>query len=189
MFSRDAMSVDILLLGAEDIGRLREEILAVYRAVFSLPPFSESDAAIRQFPETLENHARREGFRCCIARDSETAQIVGFAYGYTGRRGQWWHDLVIQALDPPAVERWMSDVFEVVDLGVIPSVRNRHIGEHLHDRLLQGVSHRTALLSTFQEETPALRLYRKKGWVVIRTDLLFPGVSKPFVILGKDLLP
>lgn len=35
-----------------------------------------------------------------VARDSHTASIVGFAYGYTSAPGQWWHDIVAAALEP-----------------------------------------------------------------------------------------
>jgi hypothetical protein len=45
------------------------------------------------------------------------------------------------------------------------------------------------MLSTRRADTPAMALYRKRGWVVVIDEMRFPGNSIPFRILGLDLDP
>jgi predicted GNAT superfamily acetyltransferase len=47
-------------------------------------------------------HSVREGF--CLARAYDGDSLVGFAYGYTGERGQWWTDNVRPVLEPEVAE-------------------------------------------------------------------------------------
>jgi hypothetical protein len=55
--------------------------------------------------------------------------------------------------------------------------------------MLAGLTHRTAALATWQGDTPAMRLYRARGWREVLRDLQFPGTSYIAVILGLDLRP
>jgi GNAT superfamily N-acetyltransferase len=146
----------------------------VYRAAFALPPHDETEDDVLRFRDQIFRHALRTGFRCVVARDNHTASIVGFAYGYESAPGQWWHDIVAAALGPQTAEEWLTDCFEFVEVAVTPSAQGRGIGGQLHDQLLTGLQHRTAILSTLQEETSALRLYCKRGWVALRRT----GVSE-----------
>ncbi len=180
--------VAVSLIAAPDLADLREQFVEVYRAAFASPPYCEGEAEVRRFAEeTLPRHVQRAGFRCCVAQDQANGLVVGFAYGYTGQVGQWWHDIVAQALDQVTADRWLPGSFEFVELAVMPTAQGRGIGGQLHDALVEGLPHRTALLSTRQAETRALGLYRRRGWVPVLENFVFPGGTEPYVILGLDL--
>lgn len=81
----------------------------------------------------------------------------------------------------------MTNYFEVVELAVSPAYQGLGLGGGLHDRLLAGLLHHTAVLSTIQFETNALLFYRKRGWVTLLHDFFFPGSKNPYLIMGLDL--
>jgi broad specificity phosphatase PhoE len=87
----DAPRIEVL--GGEGVVHIAEELTDVYRAAFAAPGYDESEERVARFRETqLPIHVTREGFRCVTLRVAE--QLVGFAYGYTGARGQWWSDQI-----------------------------------------------------------------------------------------------
>ena len=160
---------------------LRAELVAVYRAAFTVPPYDEDEASVTRFrDEQLPTHAAREGFRALVAR--EDGRVVGFAYGYTGRRGQWWTEQVAERVPPELTERWLDGHFEFVELAVHRDYQARGIGGALHNALLRGLPHDRALLSTWREDTPARRLYLRRGWQVLVDEL-----TEDASLLGLDL--
>ena len=80
-------------LAASTGGRRRRRAVRVYDAVFGDQPDLATWRA-----EVWDRHAARAGFRLVLAR--EDGRLVGFAYGYTGERGQWWTDRAAEALPP-----------------------------------------------------------------------------------------
>ena len=162
-----------------------------------------------QLARQLVTHCTREGFRCLVAFVTTEPRVparpwpmgsgpassapaprpVGFAYGYTGRRGQWWTEQVARHMDEAAARAWLDGHFELVELHVHPAYHSRGIGGLLHDRLLQDLPHRRALLSTRQGPTIALALYRSRGWEVVAGPMYFDGAPDPYLILGKRLAP
>ena len=166
--------------GSEAI-RLLPELVDVYRSAFTVPPYNEDEGAVARFRgEQLPRHAEREGFRCVVAREDE--QTLGFAYGYTGRRGQWWTDYVAERVPQELADEWLDGHFEFVELAVDPDHHGRGLGGALHDALLAGLPHTRALLSTWRDEVPARRLYLTRGWTVLQEEL-DPSSS----LLGLDL--
>jgi ribosomal protein S18 acetylase RimI-like enzyme len=150
--------------------RLLPELVDLYRAAFTAPPYDEDEASIERFrDEQLPRHAEREGFRCVIARNGDC--VVGFAYGYTGRRGQWWTDYVAARVPDALAQQWLGAHFEFVELAVHPEHQGRGIGGALHDALLTDLPHHRALLSTWQDDLPARRLYLNRGWQVLAQEL------------------
>jgi ribosomal protein S18 acetylase RimI-like enzyme len=178
--------IEIASLSPGELFADLDAIVEIYRAAFRSPPYSAGETQVQEFRyEVLPQHVRRRGLRFLVAR--EAGRIVGFAYGYTGERGQWWTDAVARAMSPERAAEWLGCHFEFAYLAVHPEHQRRGIGGTLHDALLEGLPHRTALLSTLQAKTPAMRLYRRKGWQVLLTDFFFPGGTRPFVILGLRL--
>lgn len=118
-------------------------------------------------------------------------QIAGFAYGFHGSDGQWWHDLVHAALrataGPEAAEFWLADAFEVAEVHVRPDHQGQGIGGRMVPRLLDGRTERTALLSTMDAETRARRLYRRLGFADLLTGFRFPGAEPPYAVMGAAL--
>jgi hypothetical protein len=49
--------------------------------------------------DMFDRHVARDGYRLAVAVDGHT--VVGFSWGYVGEHGQYWTDLVCQAL--PAI--------------------------------------------------------------------------------------
>lgn len=176
--------VEIVSLEASEVPTIRRELVGVYREAFGQPPYFETASGAERFGGQLSQHTQRVGFRCLVARDA--GQVVGFAYGYTSGQGQWWHDRVAAALDPATERRWLERAFELVELAVTPQRQGEGIGSRLHDALLTGLPHRTAVLSTMDTETRARQMYLKRGWRYLLRQFTFGG-TLPFAVMGRDL--
>jgi len=159
-----------------------EDFLALLPDVRPLWPAASRE----RLDEIAPRHAEREGFRALIER-ADDGSLAGFAYGYRGAAGQWWHDLVADALGPDDAERWLPPGhFEFVELHVRRDLWGRGIGSRLHDVLL-APEPGPAVLSTQQDNQRALGLYVRRGWQVIVPEIEFGPDYPPFCVLGKDL--
>ncbi|WP_165555823.1 hypothetical protein [Kribbella pittospori] len=73
------------------------ELAEVFVSAFGAPGYDEDRADAERFAtEQLPVHAERDDFKLVAARSD--GRIVGFAYGFTGQRGQWWPDRVAAAV-------------------------------------------------------------------------------------------
>ena len=115
-------------------------------------------------------HAARPGFRCTTLLLA--GEVAGFAYGYTGERGQWWTDTVASRVPAEVADEWLGGHFELVEVAVAPEHQGRGFGAALVDGLLLGLPHDRALLTTYDDERPAPRLYRRLGWQKLATGAL-----------------
>lgn len=150
------------------------EVWSVYASVFADQPSYEA-----WHEAVWDRHRLREGFR--LVRCYRDDGLVGFAYGYTGRDGQWWTDRARAVLDPQVAARWLGGHFEVVSVGVIGSARQQGIGRGLLRAVTTDLPHERLLLMTTADPTdPARRLYDAEGWRV-----LGPGTSEAKVIMGR----
>jgi ribosomal protein S18 acetylase RimI-like enzyme len=133
------------------------------------------------YERVFDRHCARRQFRLVAAFDDESGdaaggRVVGFAYGYVGDRGQYWPDRVASALGDDIAVTWVGDHFEFVELAVVEGMRRRGVGSALHDALMTDPPVDRALLSTDDDpQSPAVRLYRSRGWE--RLTLLEPGVQ------------
>ncbi len=158
-----------------------DEVLDVYAEAMEVPrPAARSRRSI------IATHLQRDGLRAVVALD-DAEQMVGVAYGYQGRPGQWWHDQVEEALTPAQAREWLVGAFEVCELHVRPALHGTGLGRDLLAALLDGLPCRTAVLTTPDNETRARHFYRAGGWVDLRRDLLFPGDPRAFAVLGLRL--
>jgi len=154
---------------------LRDEVRALW-----------PEASRRRVDEILPLHAGRDGFRAVVER-TEDGRLAGFAYGYRGEAGQWWHDLVAAALGEEGTTHWLSPGhFEFVELHVRTDLWGQGIGGRLHDALLESEPG-PAVLSTQRDNDRALGLYRSRGWKVIVQHIDFGAGYPPFCVLGKVL--
>jgi ribosomal protein S18 acetylase RimI-like enzyme len=145
------------------------------------------DATGDRLDVIVPRHLEREGFRF-VAEHDEDGRLAGLAYGYRGEAGQWWHDLVAEAMDEQARAHWLAPGhFELVELAVRPDLRRRGIGGRLHDALLEGLDSPAAVLSTEVDNEPALALYRGRGWQVVVPEIDFGPEFPPFLVMGKEL--
>lgn len=166
--------MDIRAREGIDAAAQGEAIWPVYDAVFG---DVADEATWREM--VWDRHAAREGFR--LASASQGDVVVGFAYGYTGERGQWWTDTVSAVLAPEVAERWLGGHFELVSIGVAPGSRRQGLGRRLMRSLLDGLPHeRLLLMTTSDEGDPARQMYALEGWSV-----LGPGTSTDKVTMGR----
>ena len=159
--------VRVELLGPAAALALLPALVEVYRAAFGAPPACEGEQEVARFrDESLPRHAGRADFALAVARPPDPARgVLGFAYAYTGRRGQYWSDMVAAALPAEVTAEWVGGHTEVVELAVHPDAQRRGVGRALLETLLAASPNDRALLSTHREDSPARRLYLATGWV------------------------
>ncbi|WP_061080917.1 GNAT family N-acetyltransferase [Nocardiopsis alborubida] len=160
-------------------------LLQVYEAAMRPPPEQLPGRA-----SVMNGHARNPGFRAVVA--VRGGLPVGFAYGFHGHGGQWWHDTVAEGLRAGAgarqERRCLSDALEVAEVHVHPDAQNRGVGRALLHALCRGRPERTAVLSTRSGPSAARHLYRSCGFTEVLEDFRFPGSpDQPFSIMAARL--
>jgi ribosomal protein S18 acetylase RimI-like enzyme len=156
------------------------EAMRVYAAAMNYTPMvGEQRGAF------AAGHSRYADFQCRVALDGN--QVVGIAYGYGSRPGQWWHDSVRRAVPTHLCGEWLSDAFELSELHVLPTYQGMGIGRGLLQSLVANAPFRTVLLSTPEGPTRAFALYRRLGFADLARDYLFAGDNRPFAVLGARL--
>ncbi|GAA0324711.1 GNAT family N-acetyltransferase [Actinoallomurus spadix] len=164
--------------------RRLDAMLATYAAAMEPP--------VDQMPgrrTIMERHAAYPGFRAFVA--GRRRDVVGFAYGFRGEPGQWWHDVVHAALaetgGPEHAQAWMGDTFEVAELHVHPDSQGQGLGRRLITTLCADRPERNVVLSTLDAETPARNLYRSLGLTDLLTAFRFPGGGPLYAVMGARL--
>jgi ribosomal protein S18 acetylase RimI-like enzyme len=145
----------------------------------------------------MERHAGYAAFRAIVAVQPATdgpaghGLLVGFTYGFHGEGGQWWHDVVSQAVANArghgAADDWLADSFEIAEVHVLPRYQGQGTGLAMMLRLAGGRPERTAVLSTMDAETRARRLYRGLGFTDVLAGFVFAGEDAPYAIMGAPL--
>jgi GNAT superfamily N-acetyltransferase len=159
----------------------RTALAAIYLAAYGDPSLPESQLDADNFVNsTIKRHARRAGFRMVLA--TTDGRTSGYAYGFTGKHGQFWSDWLSGAAPAHIVETWVGDHFELVDIVVDPAHRGQGIAGLLHDDLVDGLPQGKALLATTPDEGAAARLYGGRGWQV-----LVPEIDGAKALYGLDL--
>lgn len=147
----------------------------------------------------MEQHTGYPSFRGIVVSSAGEAgghhrssgSVIGFAYGFHGAPGQWWHDLVRSALAATRggreAEVWTADSFEIAEVHVLPGYQGYGIGRAMMLRLTSGRPERTTLLSTPDAETRARRLYHRLGFADLLTGFNFAGAGPPYAVMGTQL--
>jgi ribosomal protein S18 acetylase RimI-like enzyme len=134
--------------------------------------------------EIMQSHLFRRGFVAVVAVADE--DLVGFGYGYLGRSGEWWHDVVAKGLGRSPSRRWLDDAFEVAELHVHPDHQGCGLGRRILRELLARSAGRTVVLSTHDRESAARALYRSFGFVDLLTGFVFPGSAEVYAVMGLE---
>jgi ribosomal protein S18 acetylase RimI-like enzyme len=177
----------VVRLSARDLVDRLSDALGVYVTAMGYPR-----SAIRQRAPLWREHTQRPGWRAVGALDERNA-LVGLGYGYTGGRGQWWHEEVRRGLlgGDPGELHWLNDYFELTELHVLPGYQGAGLGEHLLRTLLANRAEAAVLLSTPELDprrpARAWRLYRRLGFVDVLRQHRFVGDARPFAVLGRAL--
>lgn len=163
--------------------------MEVYRA--AMDPPADQVPGRRSVMERHSTLAKFHAVAAIAPRPDPVGTAVGFAYGFHGHGGQWWHDVVTEELrrrDPDAVQPWFADSFEIAEVHVHPGWQGRGIGRAMLERLTAARTERTAALSTRIGRTPAHRLYTSCGFVALLPEFSFPGSpDQPFTVMAAPL--
>lgn len=181
------MTLEVMRIGPDGLEQLWGRLAAVYRRVFTLPPYLETKADVRVFASLLGDYQASPEVRCSVARETTHGRVLGFALGYTTEPGDWWYDSMTGQLSPERATYWLDSPFAFADLAVVPQAQGRGVGGRLHDALLAGLPHRVALLSTIRAATPASRLFRRRGWSVLVPEFRLPQSPMPYCVMGLDM--
>ncbi|HDR4423189.1 TPA: GNAT family N-acetyltransferase [Bacillus cereus] len=136
--------------------------------------------------ERIKRHIEYPNFKGIVAINEEK-EVVGFTYGYRSLEGQYYNQLMREALHLEQVNHWLQDCFEFVELAVDPKYRNEGLGTRLHNELLEGISNRTGILTTQINNQKARSLYERLGWVDVLEPFHPSENDVPYVIMGKNL--
>ena len=162
-------------------GGLLDGVYGVYCGALELDREALTTVVWRD--ETLPRHAARDDFTFLVAR--ERKDVVGFAYGYTGRYGQWWTDRVAKCLGDETRASWLDPPhLEVCELHVRPDRQRVGIGASLLGELLAAQPHDRVLLTANPAKAQPLPFYRKHGWEEL-AEVTFGEGYPPYVLLGK----
>ena len=168
------------------VGASADAVVGVYAAAFSGPPYGEGSAARPRFATRWAGHASAPGWRGVGAWVS--GELVGFAYGHAAAVGLSWVDALAAQLAPPTRTKWCADAFLLCELAVVPGHQGRGLGSALHDALIDGAPHATALLTTLDDRSNAgARLYARRGWRRLSAPYVAPGYPHRFVVMGARL--
>jgi GNAT superfamily N-acetyltransferase len=188
--TRVRAGLELRELGAGEFLANLNACTGVYAAAMNPPEY--------QLPgrhSIMERHASYSAFRAIVVTTlpgaTRDGTLVGFAYGFHGEGGQWWHDLVSQAVTRTrgreAANDWLADSFEIAEVHVLPGHQGQGTGRAMMLRLAAGRPERTAVLSTMDADTRARRLYRGLGFTDLISGFAFAGTDAPYAIMGAPL--
>lgn len=180
------MSTTLRWLPPFELADWREHIADTYRSAFAPPPYLRTEADVRQFLGSLQVQHHEPGFQFLGAFAGDPAQLVGFAYVRRCRPGQWWYEAVALEMERAGLHDWLDGSYQLVELAVHLSYQGRGIGGELHDTVAGAHAGKRMLLSTSTKETVASRLYARRGWQTLIASFTFPGVRRPYRILGRE---
>src|SRR5262249_33637382 len=95
-----AADITITSWTGTELSQRVNEAMAIYVVAMNSPTYA---GAQRSLP--AQGHPGSDGFACRAALRPD-GRLVGFAYGYTSRPGQWWHDLVRRAVTNELAAEW-----------------------------------------------------------------------------------
>lgn len=165
------------------------EVIAVYKAAFL--DVHESDPRRAAMERSM--HARRHTERPdlhAVAALTGSDQVVGIGYALPGQDGQWWHDVVRDALEPADAQFWLGDCLEIVELHVLPEYQGYGIGRSVLRELLRDAPFRTTALSALEiPDSRARQLYDSEGFRPLLSNFQFPGSVIEYAVLARRLPP
>lgn len=144
--------------------------------------FGRAGASGVPFGDRLPHHEQRQGFVMIAGHADDSDELVGFAYGYIGSKGQWWTDWVTGQVPAQIAATWLGGHFEVCEIAVRTAFQRQGNGRTLMTALLASTDRHRALLTTASNNEPARALYSSMDW-----SLLAEGLSDDYCLYGKIL--
>ncbi len=181
------MAVIVRSLANHQVGAIQDQLVAIYRAAFKAPPYCKGQDEVLEFARSLPQNLKRDDFRLVVAAENETDTLLGFCFGYKITPDLMWPKVVAKAVRPQIAAEWLVNSYQLVEMAVRPNFQGQGIGGLLHDRLLEGLSYRRAVLLTMAAESNATWMYHKRGWRVLLEAILFPGLARPYQLMGLKI--
>lgn len=119
-----------------------------------------------------------DGAEVCSIGD---AQISGFTFGFSYRRGHDWPDTVGPALVRAGLGHWEEGCFQLAEVAVDPPRQEQGLGTATLE--LVKSRHEKVLLAV-APGNPAQRLFRRLGFSVLLPDYVYFGSENRSVIMG-----
>ena len=170
--------------GPAEFARRLDEVVGVYAAAMR-PPGEQLPGRTA----IMRSHTAYPAFRGLLAE--RDGACVGFAYGFHGASGQWWHDVVYRALSDDrgelVADAWLGDAFELAEIHVHPDHQGKGIGRAMIRTLCAGRPERSAVLSTHDRPTAARHLYASLGFTDLLSGFVFPGGYEEYAVAGRPL--
>ncbi|MFN0093255.1 MAG: GNAT family N-acetyltransferase [Dehalococcoidia bacterium] len=158
--------------------------IATYAAAFAEPPYRDRDRGADMSQRLVNSHRKFSGF-WGVAALSPTGETLGMIYGYTSKRGQWWHDSVRAIGGEVLAREWLADAAELAEVAVHPKAQSSGLGTALVTAFEAARTEHTSLLST-RKDSRAHLLYRRLGYDVLFESPFVQG-GLPFYVMGKRL--
>lgn len=164
--------MELTTFAGVDALRVADEVEALYREVFSGPPWNEDPSELANFRPRLEENVSRAGFRLVIAVVGD--EVRGFGAGWTtsppfGRDRSY--GVVLDEFGAVQVERELVGAFEVDELAVHPASQGLGLGRAVLTALCAG---EPSWLLTAHRAADTVAFYRRVGW-----RELLPQVAEP----------
>ncbi|QHE63012.1 GNAT family N-acetyltransferase [Rossellomorea vietnamensis] len=99
-------------------GKYFKKMISLYCRLFQVDP--------RGMEDQFKRHSTYPLFEGYLAILDE--QVAGYIYGYSSRKGQYYHELLARHLH--SEPEWVKDCMELVELGVDPAYRGRGSGSY-----------------------------------------------------------
>jgi GNAT superfamily N-acetyltransferase len=166
----------------------------VYRASFTKAPWNEKELHVEQFSREIPKYTNNSEFRCVVAKELVSDDVVGFAFGYASGGVEYIRKIVRNSLGEEDAQEWLSSHFFVAEIALDEPFRGKGIGSRLHDHLLKEVTYRYVVTCTHPEASPADHLFQNRGWQILTLlpEFYYSGNEDSTwhtgILLGLDLL-
>lgn len=176
--------IELRAAGPAEFSDRLDEVIDIYALAMRPPPDQRQGRK-----SIMRSHGTYPIFDCLFAELH--GKPVGFAYGFRGAHGQWWHDVVHRAMTEQrgreAADAWLGHAFELAEIHVHPDYQGKGVGRALITTLCAGRTERSVVLSTHDQPTVARHLYRRLGFVDLLSAFVFPGGRELYAIAGTTL--
>lgn len=178
-------SIVFRVVGAEEAVQHADEFTALFREVYTEPPYGWDDVYADLFSKRFAGQCRDAGFGLVEARSGE--ELIAFGFGVTlAPTTPWWQNLVTP-LPETITQEYVGRTFALVELLVRKPWRRQHIAETIHHQLMQDRYEERATLTVLPTADAAQAAYVKWGWQkVAQKRNPLPG-SPVFDVMIKKL--
>ncbi|MEY8462390.1 GNAT family N-acetyltransferase [Streptococcus merionis] len=110
--------------------------------------------------------------------------LVAGLFGFDFCPDNWWAQQIDAYL--PAGKNWYANSFELNELFVAKDCQSQGLGKALLQELHQLVAPKNILLSTCEENSRAIKLYKHLGYRVFSDKFDFPGKEELYLLMVRE---